>query len=921
MEIIKPLIDTNEYKHITLDNKLDVLLIYDKNTDKSACSMNVNVGFYNDPIDSQGIAHFLEHMLFMGTKKFPKENHYHDFINNSGGMTNAHTMEESTTYYFEVLNEYFLKAIDIFAQFFIEPLLSENAVNREINAVNSEFRKNCPMDIVRVIDVLKDNIDIKTHPYYNFGSGNKETLSKHNIRDILKDFYNKYYSSNIMRLVILSNISLDIIEPTIIKIFTDIPNKNIGIPCKINVLEKNLFGPFTQHKIINFVPIQQLDILYIFWQIPNMDKYYKYKPMEYIFHLLGHTGKGSIFDVLKEIDYCTSVNVGVYESDTSFHLMGMQIELTKKGFKHTEKIISCVESYIKIIKDSIINDLILNEIKILNNIYFNYSVIHDKITYVSNLSMNMIKYDVQDIIYGDYVINIEEKTKELINSCLQHISIEKSIIIISSKNFKKTANLKSKWYGAKFIYANIKKDILSEDIKNKLQLPIQNEFIPHDLKLLPVYNVNLTSQNDIWYKSDTYNVPKVFIDIMLYTNKINENPINYLLFEMYLSLFEYYNHDKLVYARACETGYYINNDNDCIIISFYGFNNNIHKITELFINTFFTFIEHITENIFDFTKNHIISELDNHIYESLSILAGERIRNAIYLKYYSNETLKNIIGQINFSDINKPKKWLYKNCNMKSLIYGNISKEIVSLTNKFNIFKIDDKINIPKNESNKIIDLHNGESQVYIIKSQNLQDNNYLIDVFFEVGHIIKKVTVNWELSLLCTMFMDMFVKEKFFTQLRTKEQSGYIVRSYARKFINEKGYLYGISFMVQSPHINPSVLKKRIKKFINTTHVTLLKLKQKKLDLYKNNIKLSLQKKLVSQYEERASIISEIVSDEYAFDYKKILINNIDLLNLDILVKFYETYFINKNTRKVRVCEIYKKNEIKNEYDSVLKI
>lgn len=916
MEIIKPLIDTNEYKHITLENKLDVLLIYDKNTDKSACSMNVNVGFYNDPIDSQGIAHFLEHMLFMGTKKWPKENYYHNFINKSGGISNAHTMEESTTYYFEVLNEYFLKTIDIFAQFFIEPLLSKDAVDREINAVDSEYMKNTPIDIIRVIDVLKDIIDVKTHPYYNFGSGNKQTLAKDNIRDILKDFYDKYYSSNIMKLVILSNIPLDIIEPKIIKIFSEIPNKNIEIPCKIKILDDNLFGPFINNKVIKFVPIQSIDTLYIFWQIPNMDKYYKYKPLEYMFYLLGFTGKGSIFDVLKENDYCTKVKTGIYESDTSFHLIGMNIELTKKGFKNYGQIVSCVESYINLIKHSTFNDFILDEIKILNNISFDYSVIHDKITYVSNLSMNMIKYDIEDIIYGDYKINIEPKTKEIINECLKFINIEKSMIVISSKTFESPTNSKSKWYMAEFMRTQLKKEKAS-DLKNKLKLPIKNEFIPYNLKLSPTLNAELTKQNNIWYKSDTFNVPKVFIDIILYTNNINLNPTNYLLFEIYLALFEYYNYDKLVYAKTCETGYTISNDNNCVTISFYGFNNNIQKIVELFMSTFFTFTDHITQDIFNFIKNDFMIELDNYIYDPLIVLATEKLMNAVYLKYYSNEDLKNVISQINFCDIYAPKKWLHKNCDTQIFIYGNIDEKIIKLADYFNVFHSD---KIISDNTNKIIELHNGESQIYIIKSQNLQDNNYLINIFFEVEHIIKKITENWEIKLLCTMFISVFVQEKFFTQLRTKEQSGYIVKSFIKQFMDDHGYLYGISFLVVSPHVNPVSLKKRIKKFIHKMHNSLLKLKNENFELYKNNIKLSLEEKLVSQYEEHDFIFGEILSNEYAFDYKKILINNINLLNLEMLVKFYETHFINKNTKKIRICEIYKKNEINNEYNPILK-
>jgi secreted Zn-dependent insulinase-like peptidase len=664
-----------------------------------------------------------------------------------------------------------------------------------------------------------------------------------------------------------------------------------------------------------------MDILYIFWQIPNMDKYYKYKPLDYIFSLLGYSGKGSIFDVLKENDYCTKVKAGIYESDTSFHLVGMNIELTKKGFKHYGQIVSCVESYIKLIKHSIFNDFLLDEIKILNNISFNYSVIPDKITYVSDLSMNMIKYDVQDIIYGEYIINIEPQTKKIVNECLKYVDIDKSMIIISSKTFESPTNLKSKWYNAEFMHTELKRETFPEDLKNKLKLPTKNEFIPYDLKLSPILNTNLIKQNNIWYKSDTFNVPKVFIDVVLYSDDIISSPTNYLLFEIYLALFEYYNYDKLVYAAKCETGYNVINDNNCVTISFYGFNNNIQKIVELFMNTFFMFTDHITQDIFNFIKNDFITDLSNYIYDPLTILATERLTNAVYSKYYSNQELINVIDQIKFCDIYIPKKWLYKMCDPKIFIYGNIDEKIIKLTDNFNIFKNDDNKTIDLNKENshiymsnnidehdKIIELHNGETQIYIIKSQNQQDNNYFINIFFEVERIIKNVTENWEIKMLCTMFINMFVQEKFFTQLRTKDQTGYIVKSFIKKFMDESGYLYGISFLVQSPHVNPVILKKKIKKFIHKMHNSLLKLKKENLDLYKNNIKFSLEEKLVSQYEEHDFIFGEILSNEYAFDYKKILINNINLLNLDILIKFYETYFINKNTKKVRICEIYKK-------------
>lgn len=67
--ILKPLEDKRDYLGLRLENDLKVMLISDPETDISAASLSVNVGSMSDPWPIQGLAHFLEHMLFMGTKK------------------------------------------------------------------------------------------------------------------------------------------------------------------------------------------------------------------------------------------------------------------------------------------------------------------------------------------------------------------------------------------------------------------------------------------------------------------------------------------------------------------------------------------------------------------------------------------------------------------------------------------------------------------------------------------------------------------------------------------------------------------------------------------------------------------------------------------------------------------------------------
>jgi hypothetical protein len=106
----------------------------------AAAAMIVGVGSLYDPPECQGMAHFLEHLLFMGSAKYPTENAYDAFMTKHGGNDNAYTEMEHTVYHFDIPQEHLPKALDIFAQFFIHPLMLESSVDRELNAVESEFQ-------------------------------------------------------------------------------------------------------------------------------------------------------------------------------------------------------------------------------------------------------------------------------------------------------------------------------------------------------------------------------------------------------------------------------------------------------------------------------------------------------------------------------------------------------------------------------------------------------------------------------------------------------------------------------------------------------------------------------------------------------------------------------------------------------------
>ena len=68
-ELEKPDLDDRSYRVIELPNKLEALLVHDAQTDKASASLNVNVGNFSDEEDMPGMAHAVEHLLFMGTEK------------------------------------------------------------------------------------------------------------------------------------------------------------------------------------------------------------------------------------------------------------------------------------------------------------------------------------------------------------------------------------------------------------------------------------------------------------------------------------------------------------------------------------------------------------------------------------------------------------------------------------------------------------------------------------------------------------------------------------------------------------------------------------------------------------------------------------------------------------------------------------
>ena len=113
LNIKKSLSDKSNYKLIKLHTGLEILLIHDPYTKRSASSLAVNAGSIND--NTQGMAHFCEHMLFLGNKKYPSPSIFGDNLQKYNGLYNAYTSKDKPLYFFEINNYGFIEQFKIFA--------------------------------------------------------------------------------------------------------------------------------------------------------------------------------------------------------------------------------------------------------------------------------------------------------------------------------------------------------------------------------------------------------------------------------------------------------------------------------------------------------------------------------------------------------------------------------------------------------------------------------------------------------------------------------------------------------------------------------------------------------------------------------------------------------------------------------------
>ncbi len=182
-------------KKIILPNGLT--LIIDRIPSKSvSIEISVKTGSNNETKNIYGISHFMEHMLFEGTKKRPSSIEISNEIERLGGELNAYTSNERTSFYIKVQKNHFNIALDILSDIVQNPLFDLRSIEKERKVILKEI--NMVNDQPRFYQwVLFNKTLFKKHPAKNPVYGSVEDVKRITKKDLI-DYYNKYYVPNNM---------------------------------------------------------------------------------------------------------------------------------------------------------------------------------------------------------------------------------------------------------------------------------------------------------------------------------------------------------------------------------------------------------------------------------------------------------------------------------------------------------------------------------------------------------------------------------------------------------------------------------------------------------------------------------------------------------------------------------------------------
>ncbi|XP_050818254.1 nardilysin-like isoform X7 [Gopherus flavomarginatus] len=793
-------------------------------TDKlSAAALCVAVGSFCDPEDLPGLAHFLEHMVFMGSLKYPDENGFDAFLKKHGGSVNASTDCERTVFQFDIQQKYFKEALDRWAQFFIHPLMIRDAIDREVEAVDSEYQLARPSDANRR-ELLLGSLARPGHPMKKFFWGNAETLkhepkkSNTDIYSRLRDFWQHYYSAHYMNLVVQSKETLDTLEKWVKEIFSQIPN---------NGLPKPNFGHLTQpfdtpefYKLYRVVPIRNVHSLSIAWGLPPQERHYRVKPLHYISWLVGHEGKGSVLSFLRKKFWALALYGGNgetgFEQNSTYSIFSISVTLTDEGYEHFYEVAHVVFQYLKMLQKRGPDKRVWEEIQKIEANEFYFQDQADPVDYVESLCENIHIFCKEDFLTGDQLL-LEYKP-EIIADVLNQLCPVRANLVLLSAASKRKCHLKERWFGTQYSVEDIDKywrDLWASDfpLNQDLHLPEENKYIATDFSLKasdcpdtehPV-RILSTHHGCVWYKKDNkFKIPKAYIRFHLISPLIQQSAKSVVLLETFVNILSHNLAEPAYEADVAQLEYKVVSGEHGLVIRVKGFNHKLPLLFQLIIDQLSDFS--FTPAIFEMITEQLKKTYFNILIKPEMLAKDVHSLILEHGKWSMIDRYRRLMKGLDTESLSSFVKGFKSHLYVEGLVQGNFtSRESKDFLN-YVVLKLQFlPLPHPCPVQFRVVDLPNTHL-LCKVKTLNRGDANSEVTVYYQSG---ARSLREYTLMELLVMHME----EPCFNFLRTKQTLGYHVYPTCR---NTSGILgFSVTVTTQATKNNSELVDKKIEDFL----------------------------------------------------------------------------------------------------------
>ncbi|MEM7217217.1 MAG: insulinase family protein [Pseudomonadota bacterium] len=851
--------DDRDYLVITLDNGLRTLLVSDPKTDKAAAALAVLRGSFDEPVERPGLAHFLEHMLFIGTAKYPEIDGYQQFLSTHGGSSNAYTAGDHTNYFFDVQHDYLPEALDRFAQFFISPLFDPAYVEREKNAVNSEYQLQLKDDGWRGFSARKATMN-PDHPGSRFNIGSLDTLAGDVQRDLLA-WFQANYSADQMNLVVFGRESLAELEALTRERFADVKNHNIGprTPLPPVMLSKDLPSRLSYQ-----TQKDSRDLSYT-WPVPSLDPHYRVKPGNYIANLLGHEGTGSLYDLLSQRGWVESLGASGQSFDDTNAFISIDMQLTEAGYEKIDAITEAVFDAIQALRDDGVDRWRFEEQAALAELAFRFREQGSAQRFASGMAPLLAKYPAGELLTGQALM--QRFDADLIRRYLDALTPENLSITLAAKNVP--TDEVERWF--KVPYKVEPLPVALDDAPTEgLALPVQNPYIAQRLELVadadaqPTLAVNRPGI-ELWRATDaSFGTPRATLLLRLATRDGNATSADRVRAVLYARLVQDELNATLYPAQLAGLGYQVAGNGAGFTLEIAGYNDKQVLLLERLLTTLTTL--EIDSARFELMREQLATDWRNFKSERPYTQAWARLSVLLNSQRFAPGTLAAEIERVTVPDLTRWRDEKLAAVGVAGLVHGNVRgariEEIAAeLTARLSLAPI-----AAAEPAIASIDAPLVETV-----SVDHDDSATVLYVQGDAANIAEQARMGFAAQL---------IRSPYFTALRTEQQLGYVVAA-----TNGRQHKTpGVAFIVQSPVASNAKVKAATQTFLADYAKELKAMPTEAFAAARGGYLSQLRDRDKNQYERSQRLWGNLLLDVKSFDHREQIARAVEALDQETM-------------------------------------